>query len=79
MLFGAGLATVAIGARSRRGDLLLAGAAAVVLDVVLYLVRSGFARGFEAAALLVVAGAVVLTAAALHARSQTSHADRMME
>jgi len=63
-LFIAGLATVAIGARTGRGHLLVAGVAAVALDVVLYLVQSGFARGFGTASLLVAAGAVVLGAAA---------------
>ncbi len=68
VLFVAGLVTVAAGARTRRGDLLVAGVAVVVLDVVLHLVKSGFARDFGAAGLLVAAGAVVLAAAALHAR-----------
>lgn len=72
-LFALGLATVAIGWRRRRGDLMIAGAVAVVVDVTLHLLRTGFARGFLAAALLIGAGAVVLLVAGHHTRRRASH------
>ncbi len=68
LLFGLALATVAWGFTSRRGDLLLAGTSAVVLDVVLYLARTGFARDFFGAALLLAAGLVVCATAIVHTR-----------
>ncbi len=68
LLFALGLASVAIGWVRKRGDLMLVGAIAVVVDVTLHLLRTGFARGFLAAALLVGAGAVVLIVAGHHTR-----------
>jgi hypothetical protein len=62
-LFAAGLAAVAVGFLRRRNDYLLAGTAAVVVDVIAYLARHGLERDFVGAALLVGAGLTVLAAA----------------
>lgn len=72
LLFTLGLATVAVGWRRKRGDLMIAGATAVVVDVTLHLLRTGFARGFLAAALLIGAGAVILAVAGQHTRMRSS-------
>ncbi len=62
-LFVAGLAAVALGFVRRRNDWLLAGTAAVVVDVIAYLARHGLERDFVGAALLVGSGLTVLAAA----------------
>jgi hypothetical protein len=68
VLFGAGIATVGAGVLSRRNSLLAAGTTVVVLDVVAYLARHGFQRGFLGAALLLMAGLTVLGVGTLTAK-----------
>lgn len=68
LLFALGLGTVLWGWRRQRSDWMTLGAITVIVDVVLHLLRTGFARDFGGAALLVGAGALVLAVAAHHAR-----------
>ena len=68
VLFGLGLATVALGYLRNRNDHLVAGTTVIVLDVVAYLARHGFEESFLGAALLVMAGLTVLGVATLAAR-----------
>lgn len=72
-LFAAGLAAVCLGFARRRNDYLLAGTAAVILDVIAYLARHGLERDFIGAALLVGSGLTVLATAvaARRRRGQT--------
>lgn len=59
---------IAVGLRRGRNDYLVAGTAAIVVDVIAYLVRHGLEQDFFASALLVLSGLTVLTAAAVKAR-----------
>jgi len=68
VLFGLGIATVGFGVVLRRNALLAAGTTVVVLDVVAYLARHGFQRGFLGAALLLMAGMTVLSVGTLAAK-----------
>lgn len=68
LLLAGGLASVAVGWRLRRVDLLVGGTAAVILDVACYLLRHGFQQSFVSAGLLLFAGATVLLAATVAAR-----------
>lgn len=70
LLFALALATVALGWIRHRSDLLIAGAVALICDVTLHLLQTGFARGFLGAAGLVAAGAILLAIAARHTRSR---------
>lgn len=72
MLLVAGLISVGLGWRARRADLLIGGTAAVVLDVICYLVRHGFQQDFISAGLLLFAGATVLLAATVAAKMRRS-------
>jgi hypothetical protein len=74
LLLAAGLVSVGIGWRVRRADLLIGGTAAVILDVVCYLVRHGFQQNFISAGLLLFAGATVLLAATVAARMRRTAA-----
>ena len=60
LLFAVGLGAVIAGFWRRRDDYLIAGAAAVVVDVVAYLFRHGLERDFTGAALLIASGLTVL-------------------
>ncbi len=65
VLFGMGLATVALGFVFRRNAWLVTGMTVIVLDVVAYLASHGFETDFFGAALLVAAGLCVFAVAAL--------------
>ena len=75
VLFVAGLLAVGWGFLRNRTGYLLAGTAAVVLDVVAYLIRHGLERDFVGAALLVGSGLTVLTTAAITARQRRRAAE----
>jgi hypothetical protein len=79
VLFGLGLLSVAWGAVRARNDVLLAGTAAVVLDVVAYFVQHGFARDFVGAGLLVGSGLTVLAGGALAARRRRAAASEALD
>ncbi|MEW6744416.1 MAG: hypothetical protein AB1486_16810 [Planctomycetota bacterium] len=68
VLFGIGLIGVVGGLLLRRNSYLVAGTAAVVLDVVAYLARHGLERDFLGAVLLVTSGVTLLVVGAIVAR-----------
>jgi hypothetical protein len=72
VLFAMGLLAVLWGFWQQQAVFLLAGTAAVILDVVAYLFQRGFARDFIGSFLLVGAGATVLAVAALTARRRAT-------
>ena len=74
VLFVAGLLAVGWGFARDRTGYLLVGTAAVVLDVIAYLVRHGLERDFVGSALLVGSGLTVLTTAAVIARQRRRRA-----
>ncbi len=63
VLFGLGLVTAVVGYARGRNAWLVTGVVAIVLDVVGYLARHGFAKSFVGAGLLLLAGLAVLALA----------------